>query len=121
MSLVLLIISGFFSGMVNGFLGTGGGIILVFSLKHLCKNTEQKDIFALTLFITLFYSLLSSFFYYKGGKLSFGSASSYVLPALIGGSIGAFLLDKLKTKYVGYIFAFLCIFAGLNMTGIFGR
>ncbi len=114
-----LIIGGLLAGIVNGLLGTGGGIILIFLLGKIMKNIERKDIFATTLTVTLVLSVVSIFVYMKKGGFYISQDSlKYVISAGIGGFIGAFLLEKLKVGFVKKLFGVLVIVAGLNMTGI---
>ena len=117
-ALIFLVCGGIISGVVNGVFGTGGGIIAVFTLSHLpfFKNCfEKKDIFAMTLFICFLMSLSSAFLYVRRGLASISSALPYVLPAIAGGTAGAFALDKIKTGVLSKIFAFLTIYAGVSL------
>ena len=54
----------------------------------------------------------------KGGFL-WSDGIKYGSAAIPGGIVGAFLLDKLKSDTVKKMFAFLLIFAGMNMANIF--
>ena len=37
------------------------------------------------------------------------------VPAVLGGAVGAFLVDKMQTKWLNTIFAALVIYSGINM------
>lgn len=110
---------GLAAGFVNGLLGTGGGILLIFGLNKLLKNIDAKDIYALTLTVTLVLSLISVGFYIRKGGFSWEEGIKYGAAAIPGGIAGAFLLDRLKSDTVKKMFAFLLIFAGMNMANIF--
>ena len=58
------IIIGFISGMISGFFGAGGGLILVPALVHLLK-LEEKEARATSVFAILPMVVTSMFFYYK--------------------------------------------------------
>jgi uncharacterized membrane protein YfcA len=49
------------------------------------------------------------------GALVYNKLAVYLPAALIGGLIGAFLLDKLKFKFIKKIFAVLIIYAGVRI------
>ena len=116
---VLLIIGGLASGYVNGLLGTGGGIVLIFLLGRVLRNTCKKDIFATTLTVTLVLSVVSAVIYMKKGAISLSAETvKYAVSAVIGGFIGAYLLEKLKVGFVKKLFGVLVIIAGVNMAGL---
>ena len=116
---VMLLLSGFLAGFINGLLGTGGGIILIFALKYLYKDKELKDVFATTLTVTLALSAVSVIVYFRKNNLPIYESPRFLLPALVGGFLGAYLLEKINVMWLKKIFGILIIVAGLNMTGIF--
>ena len=112
------------AGFVNGFIGTGGGIILYFTLKLLNKkpspnenNQEEamKNIMAMIVASVIPMSIVSAVMYMIKGNMIYKELAVYLPGALIGGIIGAFLLDKLKFKIIKKIFAALIIYAGVRM------
>jgi len=117
---IILSVSSVTSGLLNGFAGTGGGIILYFALKILNKlnknkNPDMKDIMATTISVVIPMSIVSSVIYMTKGKIIYKELLTYLPAALIGGIIGAFLLDKLKFKIVKKLFAVMIIYAGIRM------
>ncbi len=102
------------SGFVNGFFGTGGGIVILFVSLFFGKGEgEDKDKFASTAIITAVFSAASLlvYFFNKGGELK-GSALIYCLPALVGGGIGALLLDRLDSSVTKKIFSAVVMIGG---------
>ena len=70
-------LAGVLSGIVNGLLGTGGGILTVFFLSKIYARENvysTKDIFAITLSSSLIMSTASLFFYLSQGLLIFRRA-----------------------------------------------
>ena len=119
---IILSVSSATSGILNGFAGTGGGIILYFVLKFLNKKTDEnrdikdiKDIMATTVSVVIPMSIVSSVIYMTNGKMIYKELWLYLPAALIGGITGAFLLDKLKFVTVRKIFAVMIIYAGIRM------
>lgn len=117
-----VIAAGFLAGIVNGLLGTGGGIILLLILRQ-CSGKDRKNAFAASLFCILPLSVLSLLLYIGNGSVRAGDVFvRHHIPmaagALIGGAAGAYLLDLLKLPFVEKLFALLLIFAGARM--VFG-
>ncbi len=112
--LILFCTLSFVAGGINGFLGTGGGIIFIFMLSFLTKN-KAKDNYATSLCATLFISFLGLFAYFKNSNIDFIIIGQVGLPAVLGGVIGALLVDKMQTKWLNAIFAGLIIYSGINM------
>lgn len=113
-----LAIGGLAAGTLNGVFGTGGGIIGVFALSRFFRENggyDKKDIFAMTLFSCFFMSVSSAAMYLMAGHISFADAFPYAIPALAGGIVGAFLLDKIKTSILSKIFALLIIYSGVTL------
>ncbi len=107
----------FLAGMTNGVLGAGGGIILIFLLAHLLKEREDgaKEAFAVSCAAVLAFSTISCISYTSKGTVTFFDAAPYLLPALIGGLIGALILHRINTVWLRKIFAVLLIYGGIRM------
>lgn len=110
----LFCLMSFVAGGINGFLGTGGGIIFVYMLGALTEN-DKKDNFATTLCATIPISIISAVAYGKSGNIDTVLAQMLFLPAAIGGALGGFLTDKIKTKYLTLCFSLLVIYSGICM------
>jgi len=102
------------AGFVNGLLGTGGGILLLFGSYFLNRGrkTDTRDLFASTALVTLILSAVSAVIYFLKGSVETASLPSYLIPALFGGALGAILLDRLPTRFLEKLFAVLVIVAG---------
>ena len=113
-ALVLFCILSFSAGLVNGFLGTGGGIIFVYMLSILTKN-EKKDNYPTSLCATIPISLIALIGYAKNQNIDTNLVIKLLIPCCLGGLLGAFLVDRLKLEWLNIIFAFLVIYAGTCM------
>lgn len=104
-------------GGINGFLGTGGGIIFVLLLNGITKN-DVKDNFATSLCATIVLSIIGAFSYFKAGNIDFDIILSCSVFCIGGGILGALLTDKIKSSWLNIGFASLIIYSGFSM--IFG-
>lgn len=116
-ALLLLSAGGFAAGVLNGLLGAGGGIIMIFTLELIYRKSgkETKDAFATVIGATLPISLVSAFIYARRGTLATDSFEPYILPAVVGGTIGAALLTKISAAWLKRIFGLLIIWSGIFM------
>lgn len=106
------------AGFLNGLLGAGAGIILVFiyaSMLGFEKNDAVKDIFAMTVATVIPISLFSVFNYKLTVGADFSGSIPFLIPGIIGGILGAFVTDKINTDNLKLIFAALTVVAGINM------
>ena len=106
--------AGVLTGMLNGFLGSGGGIILIFIMGVLMPERETKDIFATAVLSILPMSVVSAYFYHRGGGVDLTEYAPYYSSALFGGLLGAVLLDKISTTLLKTVFAALMLIAGFR-------
>ena len=114
----ILALASFLAGGLNGLLGTGGGVVLVFTLGALLGRERGKEIFVLSSFGILVFSLVSVATYGRGGSVDAALLPRFALPAAVGGVLGAFLLDKLKLLWVKRLFALILIYSGLKLMGV---
>lgn len=118
--LMILVLLGAAAGFINGLLGAGGGILLVwvFSLRNPNDSPEGvRDTFASTLAAILPITALSAILYSLGesGTPSISELAPLILPAIAGGAIGAFLLHRINTMFLKKIFALLILYSGISM------
>lgn len=112
-----LLACGLAAGMINGLLGTGGGIILVLGLSHVCRGTlpDRRDVCANALVVTLALTTLSTLLYIRSGNAPPADLSRFVLPGAVGGLIGGLLLGKITPTALGRLFAVLLVVSGVFM------
>lgn len=105
------------AGGLNSFVGTGGGILLVFALSVVLK-VDKKDAFATSLSITVPISAIALFSYFMAGSVDTSLFSALWLPVLLGGAFGAFLVDKIRLSWLNGIFGALVLYSGVHL--VFG-
>ena len=116
----LLAVLAFAAGMLNGLLGTGGGMVLVFALGFLLSKEHAKDAFVISSVGVLAFSVVSTLLYGTGGSYDPAVLPRFALPAAAGGVLGAFLFRRIRTFWLQKLFAVLMLYAGLRMLGVLG-
>lgn len=115
LKMTVLIIFGMFSGFVNGLLGAGGGILVVYALNYALRGREcdSRDVYANALCVMLPISAVSCVRYAFSGNLVTEGFAVYAIPAIAGGIVGGFLLSKMKASFTKKLFAALVIWSGM--------
>ena len=104
-------------GVVNGLLGTGGGIIFAYFFKYLERRGQASagDAFASAMAVTVPISLVSFFTYGTAASLEPLFILQLALPSAVGGLTGAYLSTKVRPVVLEKVFAALVIYAGAKM------
>lgn len=117
-SLVTFILICAAAGFVNGLLGAGGGILLVWAFSRCIREESGNGVrstFAATLAAVLPITVVSAFLYGRQFLPSVSELSPLVLPGIIGGTVGALLLGKVPTLFLKKLFAVLVLYSGISM------
>ncbi len=114
---ILLILGGLAAGFSNGLLGAGGGVITVFVLSYACADIleDRRDVFSNAIAVMLPISVVSAVFYATSGKTVLQGFSLFIIPAVLGGIFGGFLLRKTNPYLLKKIFAAIVIISGVMM------
>lgn len=109
-----ILLFGALIGVINGFFGGGGGMVVVPLLNKLF-NLEQKKAQATALFVILPISLVSTIVYMFNNSINFATGWPVIAGIVLGGIIGAKLLNKLQNNVVKGIFIFFMLLGGSVM------
>jgi len=101
------------AGLVNGFFGGGGGMVLVPLLTGKC-GLDQRRAFATSVAIILPLCALSSVIYFLRGGLDLTAALPYLLGGLAGGFLGGKLFKNLNMNWLRRGFALLILYGGVK-------
>ena len=110
MQILILALVGLAGGLINGFFGTGGGILPALYLGGKLEGTRR---FATVLSVTLPMTLISALLYLQNGSVTLADAAPYFLPGLLGGFLGAMLSEKLGGVWLSRLFGGVSLFAGV--------
>lgn len=105
---------GIVTGMANGLFGSGGGTIAVPAMI-LLLNEEDHKAHATAIAVILPLTVLSSFFYISNNYLDLGITLKVILGGIVGGYLGAKLLNICPTHILRKLFAVFMILAAIRM------
>lgn len=111
---LILIAIGLVIGFINGFLGAGGGILLVPMLTMVLKE-PTKVAHATAVVIILPLCIASGVVYILKGLYHFDIGWKILIGTVSGGVLGTFLLKKLTNDWLSLIFALVMIVAGVYL------
>lgn len=112
--IILLLLLGASVGFVNGFLGAGGGMLLVPCIIPLL-DLKPKVAHATAILIILPICVVSGVIYALKGAFDFDVFWPCLLGTIVGGVLGTFILSKLKNNIITAIFSLVMIAAGVIM------
>jgi len=110
----LLALFGFFSGLMSGLLGIGGGVILV-PVLNLIFGVPIHITIATSLFIIIFTSSFGTLTHLFLGNVLLTVAIFIAMGTIIGGQIGAHTSLKIESGILRKIFAVVLVFTGIRM------
>lgn len=105
--------AGGLAGLVNGFFGGGGGMLLVPMLVRQCGLT-QRQAFATSIAVILPLCVLSSLIYWLRGGLELQAALPYLAGGLLGGFLGGRLFKKLSMVWLRKVFSLFILYGAVN-------
>lgn len=108
------ILLGIVTGLVNGLFGSGGGTILVPGMFFLLGLTEHKA-HATAISVILPLAFISTAIYLKHGIIVWDVTIKIIIGGIVGGYIGAKLLNKIPENILRKSFAVFMIIAALRM------
>lgn len=112
--LALIFVIGLLSGLVNGLLGIGGGTILIPAMVFILAE-RQHQAHGTSLAIILPTAVISSFVYQARGNLDLMLAAQVAVGGMVGGYIGAKLMNHIPPVTLQKLFGVFMGLAGLRM------
>ena len=108
------ILTGLFTGTVNGLFGAGGGMVVVPLMKNML-GYEEKYAHATAILVIAPVCAASAITYIINGYFSPQVLIPAAIGSVVGGLVGAELLDKLSSFWLNAVFLIVMLAAGLRM------
>ena len=109
-----LIAAGLAAGAVNGFLGGGGGTVLVTALISLA-GLEPRRALATSVAAVAPVCAVSAAVYLLSGRADLGGAWPYLLGGAAGGAAGGLLLGRVRGSWAARLFGAMAAAAGVRL------
>lgn len=104
---------GLLTGVLNGMLGGGAGMLCVPLLRN--QFRDEKKAHAYTVSTVLAASIISTFIYLIHGQMDWTMSWRYLLGGVLSAPIGVFLLKKAKPSFIRKSFAVFMIYCAVRI------
>ncbi|MBU2020008.1 MAG: sulfite exporter TauE/SafE family protein [Bacteroidetes bacterium] len=112
---VLLVIIGVASGLLSGFVGVGGGIIIVPALIYFL-SMPQHAAQGTSLFILLLpVGFMAVYNYYKAGSINWNFGIVIAIAFVVGGYFGSKLSLKMSPGLVRFVFGIIMVIISFKL------
>ena len=108
------IIIGFIAGIISGFFASGGGLILVPAFIYFFKLNEKQSR-ATSIFAVLPMVIISGILYNSGTDFDWTMGIKCAIGGIIGGFIGAKLLNKASPIILKILFIIFLLYTSIRM------
>ncbi|MFA5388167.1 MAG: sulfite exporter TauE/SafE family protein [Candidatus Omnitrophota bacterium] len=113
------ILIGLVTGVFSGFFGIGGAVILIPALIYIFKFSQHLSQGTALAALLLPVGILAVITYYKAGNINIKVAAFVALGFIIGGFIGASVVQLVPNLMLKRLFACLLLFISIYM--FFGK
>ena len=117
-TILILVCIGVAAGIMSGFIGVGGGIIIVPALVYFLGLTQHQAQGTSLLLMLPPIGIMAVYNYHKYGQLDSKMmiyAGIMIVTFVIGGYIGSKLSLKLSPELVKFIFGFIMLYVAIKM------
>lgn len=100
-------------GLLNGLLGSGGGMVAVPMLRGL--KLEADECHATSIAIIFPLAIASGFLYLRAGSFNLADAWGYLPGGVLGAVVGAWLLPRISSIWLHRVFGVVVLFAAARL------
>lgn len=112
---LILIAIGLTAGTLSGFVGIGGGIVIVPALIYLLGLSQHQAQGTSLLLMLPPIGVLAVYNYYQGGHINFWYGGIIAIFFVVGGYLGSRWSLKLDPNIVRLIFGLLMLYVSIQM------
>ncbi len=114
-TILILVAIGVFAGILSGFVGVGGGVVIVPALVYIL-GLSQLEAQGTSLFVLLFpVGILAVMNYWKSGNINWQFGIVIALTFVIGGYVGSKLALRISPSLVKFIFGIIMAYVSFRM------
>jgi len=114
-TILILILIGLFAGMMSGFIGIGGGVVMVPALVYIMGLTQHEAQGTSLILMLPPIGILAVMNYYKAGELNIGYGILIAIGFVVGGYFGSKIALKMSPAKVKLIFGVLMLYISFKM------
>jgi uncharacterized membrane protein YfcA len=112
---MLFLLLGLFTGIISGFIGIGGGVVIIPALIFLFGFTQQQAQGTTLALLVPPIGLLAAYTYYTNGFVDIKVAAFICIGFFIGGFIGSKIAVNISNDILQKIFGAIIVIMGLYM------
>ena len=114
-TILILILIGLFAGMMSGFIGIGGGVVMVPALVYIMGLSQHEAQGTSLILMLPPIGILAVMNYYKAGQVNVWYGVIIALAFVIGGYFGSKIALKMSPSKVKLIFGVLMLYISFKM------
>ncbi|MBI2257636.1 MAG: sulfite exporter TauE/SafE family protein [Flavobacteriia bacterium] len=114
-SIILLLVIGLAAGIISGFIGVGGGIIIVPALVYVMHMTQHEAQGTSLLLMLPPIGIFAVMNYYKAGQLNLKYGFIIALAFVFGAYFGSKLSLKLHPSIVKLVFGLILVYVSFKI------
>lgn len=114
-TIIILILIGIFAGMISGFIGVGGGIVIVPALVYFLGLTQHQAQGTSLLLMLPPIGILAVYNYHKAGNINWWYGGVIAIAFVVGGYFGSKISLKLSPGVVKFVFGILMAYVSFKL------
>lgn len=114
-TLAILVLIGISAGMLSGFVGIGGGVIIVPALVYILGMSQHGAQGTSLMLMLPPIGILAVYNYYKAGSVNIGYGVVIAVFFVVGGYFGSKTSLKMNPSYVKLIFGLIMVYVAFRM------